>query len=92
MALESFLDMSTIAVPTLVVAGGDDRGAPAAQMEELAAAVPGSRFRVLPGAGHLLNLEEPELFGAALSEFLDAVDGGRTQPRAAAYRIGGRPL
>ena len=38
--------------------------------KEMAALIAGSRLTELEGAGHLSNLEKPEAFNAALSEFL----------------------
>jgi pimeloyl-ACP methyl ester carboxylesterase len=32
---------------------------------------------VLPNTGHVLNLEEPELFNTVLQEFLDDVEAGK---------------
>jgi 3-oxoadipate enol-lactonase len=69
-----FLDLATIAVPTLVVAGGADRLAPPAQMKAIADAIPGARYVLVPGSGHLINLEAPAAFGDALEGFLDEVD------------------
>jgi 3-oxoadipate enol-lactonase len=59
-----------IAVPTLLIAGGADTTAPAAVMERMAAKIPGARFVVIPGAGHLANLEQPAAFNRVLEEFL----------------------
>lgn len=84
-ALQPFLELSSVTVPTLVVAGEDDQVAPVAQMEALAGAITGSRLVVLPRAGHLLNLEQPELFDTALTEFLnDARARELRNPAAAA--------
>jgi pimeloyl-ACP methyl ester carboxylesterase len=33
-------------------------------------AIPGCRIAILPGVGHLANLEAPEPFNAQLAEFL----------------------
>ena len=38
----------------------------------MAEAIPGSRLEIIPGAGHLANLEQPERFNAALVSFLSA--------------------
>lgn len=62
--------MSGIAVPTLVLVGERDGITPPAEAEGLARAIPGSQFAVIPGAGHLSNLENPEAFNAAVAEFL----------------------
>lgn len=59
-----------IRVPTLVVAGENDPAAPAPVMEKMAARIPGAEYVVLPGAGHLANLEQPQAFNAAVLAFL----------------------
>lgn len=65
--------LSRIAVPTLVIAGEKDTNAPSPMMERMAARIPGARFVLVPGAGHLANLEQPLAFNAALSEFLQSI-------------------
>jgi 3-oxoadipate enol-lactonase len=59
-----------IRVPTLVVCGAEDVITPPAESEAIHAAVPGSRLAVIPRAGHLANLEDPQAFNAVLGEFL----------------------
>jgi len=59
-----------IKVPTLLLAGGDDRVAPASVMERMAARIPGAEFAVLEGCGHLGPMDQPEAFNAALLSFL----------------------
>jgi pimeloyl-ACP methyl ester carboxylesterase len=60
-----------IRVPTLLVAGGDDRVAPAAVMERMAQKIPGAEFALLEGCGHLGPMDRPDPFNAALAEFLE---------------------
>ena len=60
----------TIRVPTLVVVGEHDRITPPVLAEELAGLIPGTRLAVIPGAGHLVNEENPEAFNRAVAEFL----------------------
>ncbi len=62
--------LGQIAVPTLVLAGALDMAAPAPGMERMAARIPGARYVMLEGAGHLAHLEQPEAFNAALRRFL----------------------
>jgi 3-oxoadipate enol-lactonase len=66
------LDPGSIEVPVLVMAGEDDQVAPPAQMEALAAAIPDSRLEMFAKTGHLLNIEQPARFNAALESFLAA--------------------
>jgi pimeloyl-ACP methyl ester carboxylesterase len=60
-------------VPTLVVVGEQDAIiAPATQIE-MARRITGARLEVIPGAGHLTPLEQPEAFNRVLTEFLESV-------------------
>lgn len=59
-----------IDVPTLLVYGDQDVRAPLAIAEALEAAIPASRLVVLPGVGHVCNVEAPDEFNAAVREFL----------------------
>lgn len=73
LAIPPFLELSEIAVPTLVVAGSSDQVAPLAQMQAIAAAIPGSVLEILPEAGHLMNIEQPDRFNAVVRNFLSTV-------------------
>ncbi len=46
--------------PTLVLTGEDDRLCPRDRHELMHALIPGSRLAIIPGAGHLPTLEQPE--------------------------------
>jgi pimeloyl-ACP methyl ester carboxylesterase len=43
--------------------------------ERLATAIPGARRQVIPGSGHLLPVEKPSAFAAAVLAFLDDIPG-----------------
>lgn len=62
--------LARIRVPVLVVAGDDDQIVPAAGMQEMAGAIAGARFVVIPGAGHLPPLEQPAALNRILADFL----------------------
>jgi len=62
--------LGRIQIPVLVVAGEDDQITPAAGMRSMADAVPGARFVLIPEAGHLTPLEQPEAVTEAIREFL----------------------
>jgi 3-oxoadipate enol-lactonase len=66
-------DLGAIRCPTLVLAGERDRVAPPEVVERLARAIAGARYELLPGVGHLANLERPDVFDAALGPFLDGL-------------------
>ncbi len=62
--------LANIAVPTLVLSGSKDTNAPAPMMAKMAAYIRSSTYVELEGAGHLVNLEQPRAFDAALGQFL----------------------
>jgi pimeloyl-ACP methyl ester carboxylesterase len=62
-----------IDVPTLLVSGTADVRAGPAVAESLQAAIPGSRLVVLPGVGHVCNVEAPADFNHAVRGFLHEV-------------------
>lgn len=64
--------LSRIMVPTLVMVGDEDICTPPFASRELAESIPGARFEVLPG-GHLIYLEQPEMFAGTVARFLTDV-------------------
>ncbi len=57
--------------------GDADDPAILAVSERIAADAPRARLAILPGVGHMLNLEQPALFAELLTEFLaDVATGG----------------
>jgi 3-oxoadipate enol-lactonase len=67
-------ELGQIRLPTLVLVGEHDRPTPPALSEALAAGIPGARLEMLPGAGHIANLDQPERFNQAVEEFLAQLD------------------
>jgi 3-oxoadipate enol-lactonase len=59
-----------IAVPTLALSGSKDNNAPAPMMAKMATYIPSADYVEIEGAGHLVNLERPAAFSAALDRFL----------------------
>jgi YbgC/YbaW family acyl-CoA thioester hydrolase len=57
-------------VPTLVVVGEADILTPPEQARAMASAIPGAQLAIIPGAGHLPPVEQPEATTASLREFL----------------------
>jgi len=57
-------------VPTLIIAGRDDRFTPLDRSEVLHTGIPGSKLVVIEDAGHTVPAEKPAEFNAAVSEFL----------------------
>jgi 3-oxoadipate enol-lactonase len=62
--------LKNIAVPTLVLSGSKDKNAPAPMMAKMASYIPSAKYVEIEGAGHLVNLERPATFNAALDAFL----------------------
>jgi pimeloyl-ACP methyl ester carboxylesterase len=60
-----------IQAPTLVLSGDDDPIVPTLNPRLLARLIPRATLRILPGAGHLVLLDSPELVGPLISTFLD---------------------
>lgn len=73
---DSTPDLATIDVPTLVVVGEQDAPSPPDVARAMHAAVPGADLAVVPGAGHLSNLEAPAAFNAALADFVGRCQEG----------------
>jgi len=67
-------DLPGIDVPALVVVGEEDEPFLRAA-EVMAAKLPRARHVVIPGAGHIVNIEEAEAFDAVLVGFLGELDG-----------------
>ena len=68
---DGLADLPRIAAPVLAMAGADDGETPPAYAEAIAKAVPNGTLFVVPGAGHLANLENPAAVNARLASFLD---------------------
>ena len=63
--------LGEIAVPTLLIWGEKDGITSRAHHDEIAAAIPGARLEVVPGAGHLPTVEAPDVVGPLLGKFID---------------------
>lgn len=63
--------LPTIAVPTLVIVGDEDKVTTRSDADAMASAIPGARLEVVNGAAHLTNLEQPDYFTTLLREFLN---------------------
>jgi pimeloyl-ACP methyl ester carboxylesterase len=68
----AFDALSTITVPTLIIAGDRDELAPVAVAERMQRAVLGSELVVFPGHSHLVQVEQPDAVHGAIDRFLQA--------------------
>jgi pimeloyl-ACP methyl ester carboxylesterase len=62
-----------IRVPALVVVGREDVYTPVAWAEQLNRDIPGSKLVVIEKAGHMPNLERPDVFNEALGSWLQGL-------------------
>lgn len=67
-------DLGRISQPTLVIVGSADILTPPWEARRMARAIPGARYEVVPGAGHMLMLERAPEFGDLVLGF--AADPG----------------
>jgi pimeloyl-ACP methyl ester carboxylesterase len=61
--------LPTIDVPTLLLWGDDDRRSPLDVAEQFHAAIPGAELAIIPNAGHLSNMEQPDMFNEHVRRF-----------------------
>jgi 3-oxoadipate enol-lactonase len=57
--------------PVLVIAGEDDSIVPVSEAEAMTSAAPNATLEVVPGAGHLTPVEQPERFAEVVERFLE---------------------
>jgi 3-oxoadipate enol-lactonase len=62
--------LSSLTMPTLVVVGDDDKDDFKKIAEHLAEEIPDADLAVVPGAGHLVGIDQPAELDALLLEFL----------------------
>ncbi len=69
-AFDRRANLPLIKVPTLLITGDQDRTAPPEVSRRMAERIPGALCQIVADAGHLLNVEQPAAFNAALLGFL----------------------
>lgn len=65
-------EVGLISSRTLLVGGEHDVATPPQQSRWLHQQIPGSRLEIIPGAGHLSNIDQPEAFERVLTDFISA--------------------
>lgn len=66
--------LSQAKVPMQFITGAEDHGAPPENARQMHAMVPGSRVLEIENAGHISNIERPEIFNAAVLGLIDDVE------------------
>lgn len=72
--------LAAVTAPTLLIVGDEDESCLEVNLF-LKRSMASARLAILPGSGHVLNLEEPALFNALAGRFLAEVDIGTWRPR-----------
>ncbi|MFA6596897.1 MAG: alpha/beta fold hydrolase [Ignavibacteriaceae bacterium] len=67
----SFLEQ--IKIPTLLLCGIEDNLTPPSEMNTLAEKIPNSKYLIVPEAGHMTPIENPEFVNAAMKDFLNGL-------------------
>ncbi|MEW6322793.1 MAG: alpha/beta fold hydrolase [Acidobacteriota bacterium] len=63
-------ELAGCAVPALVIVGEHDAITPVDEARRLAGGLPDAELAVIPHAGHMANIEQPDAFSSALAAFL----------------------
>jgi len=71
----------SLAVPTLVIWGDRDTTTPLPQGQRLAAVITGAELAIMPGVGHMPQIEDPPHFDRLLLDFLERQHPARRSPR-----------
>jgi pimeloyl-ACP methyl ester carboxylesterase len=64
----------------MVLCGSEERVCPVSIHEEIAASIPGATLVVVPGAGHLSTIDQPELVTHAMRRWLTDSERDLTEP------------
>ncbi len=67
--------LGQVKVPTLIIAGQEDRITPWAKMEALHKAIRGSEFFLVPNSTHYVLVEYPEVVNLRIRSFLKTLEG-----------------
>ena len=70
---ESVTDVSEIDVPVQIIVGEEDKLTPPSISQKMHEQIKDSRLAIIPGAGHLPNIEKPVEFNTSLRSFLEEV-------------------
>jgi pimeloyl-ACP methyl ester carboxylesterase len=70
---EAFETLRGLKVPALVMVGAEDVLATEEEARAMAEAIPNAELLVIPRAGHLCAVEQPDLFNQAVAEFAAAL-------------------
>jgi len=69
--LDYLKDLNKLQVPTLFVAGSEDKGAAPTTMQEMATASPNGQFYLVPDCGHIVAMNNTNSLATAVKEFFE---------------------
>jgi 3-oxoadipate enol-lactonase len=67
---------ASLRIPTLGIAGAEDKSTPPDLVRETVDLIPGSRFTLMRRMGHLPCVEDPATYAAHLADFLESIGHG----------------
>ena len=62
--------LKDIIIPTLLIAGKDDKQAPSKTMKSMSKKIKYSQYLEIKNCGHLIHLEKPEIFNKSIKDFI----------------------
>jgi pimeloyl-ACP methyl ester carboxylesterase len=71
--VDSTETLGQMTVPTLVIVGEEDALAPPTDSEMMARELPDASLQIIPGGGHLVNIENPDTYNFQLLVFLESL-------------------
>lgn len=77
-AFDRRTDVGRIEAPTLILCGDADVMTPMKNSEHLRDQIAGSHLVVIPGAGHMAALQQPQVVAARIEAFLAGIEGERS--------------
>jgi pimeloyl-ACP methyl ester carboxylesterase len=66
--------LAEIKCPVLIIHGAEDQLIPIGEAESMKQKIPNSQLVIIPGAGHLVNMEQPEKYNKAVADFILGLD------------------
>jgi 3-oxoadipate enol-lactonase len=64
--------LGSVQAPTLAIAGTGDPSTPPAELEAIAAEIPGAQLHIIEGVRHFVNVERADAFDELLLSYLAA--------------------
>ena len=71
---ETCSGLDAINIPTLIICGKEDDITPVGQSQFMHKHIGGSSLKIIENAGHVSNIEQPEIFNQYLLEFLNSIN------------------